>query len=336
MSWESIKGFCRRKTQRFSETYRNAPRTHDQTVEAAGEAVFNYQRLTKTTISKMQGVQRNMGELIELLSTVRDDFASMHREDTDMCAQKFNLLVQDMKVKMETLLQSFVSVTAPLARFIEDTDLVKPHIEDRKAKMLEYDFFRNKVAALRASPPSDPSRIPRNEGRVEEWRQAYEESNNKVREMLSGLQATGEQLLTKSAGALTYEVLRYYDGVGQCCRVLVGGSDLLNRARSAVGTATATATAAVANVANNAVNTAMANAAPIVAGATVAVGVAGAVASGGAGSFNAIPTANVLDSTFPSAAQSTPNFLQNTAGPFSNSPKPGKKRNNNDDPFRVG
>lgn len=81
--------------------------------------------------------------------------------------------------------------------------------------MLEFDFFRYKVAGLRADPPSDPQRIPRNESRVMEFQGKYDALNAKLKQALTGLMSTGERLCSLAHQMMAVELNRFADESGR-------------------------------------------------------------------------------------------------------------------------
>jgi hypothetical protein len=98
-----------------------------------------------------------------------------------------------------------------LDRFVRDVETLDAMLEERESRLLEYDFFRHKVAGLRASPPSDTARIPRNEGRVMEFKQQYDDATNRLRQLLQERVAAGQRLCYEAHAKMVGELQRVSD-----------------------------------------------------------------------------------------------------------------------------
>jgi hypothetical protein len=155
------------------------------------------------------------------------------------------LASQDYKAKFVSLESSISQCLEELRRFHCEATQIEHAIDDRKTKMLEYDFFKHKVIGLRAAPPADTTRIPRNEARELEWQQAYEESNAQAKKLLLHLTKNGSDLIAKGVGILSVDVSRFFGDVSKTQRVLFLGSRLADEACSAMTSAQQAAVVAV-------------------------------------------------------------------------------------------
>lgn len=247
MSWETVKAFCRRQNQSFSERYRNVSKTEDLETEGAIQRVLQLATISFNTAERMQKIAVHLDAVTGLLDAMQADFSNfgVAANGTIECAgallvtsKKLELTVQDMQLRCAALTKSFGDAAGPLRKFSGEANQLHVMTEDRKEKMLEYDFFRNKVAALRASPPSDAARIPRNEARLADWQRAYDEANQRVRRTAHMLTENGSRALLVASGALTADLGRYYDDVARSARITLLSQSLGDRATAAMASAT--------------------------------------------------------------------------------------------------
>jgi hypothetical protein len=212
MEWDRIKGFFRRQTQLVNQNYRH---TAEPTVDS------DYENLV-TIVDGLKGLAARSSERTKRLAVAVDtSIYLVHEASLDPPPEQF--VWDDMK-KLNTKLAAAAQALTPhsgyakkvlmdhaiqLDRFVSDVIALDQLKEERRASLLEFDFFRNKTAQLRANPPSDPQRIPRNEGRVMEFQQKYESINSKLKQALTGLMSTGERLCAHAHQLMANELNRF-------------------------------------------------------------------------------------------------------------------------------
>lgn len=218
------------------ESFQGASKTEDPEFDAlklkAEAVVASAARMR----ARLACVQHNLQNTIEQYQGLSEDITQSSHSATELqdVGKKIELASQDFKTKFVPLEQAFNECLLLFTRFLTDAGQVDDLVDDRKTKMLEYDFFRNKLDGLRASPPQDTSRIPRNEGRMMEWQRAYEDSNAQVKKLFQSLILNGEGLIVKGTNVITGDVARYYGEVSKTSRLLFLGSSLSTEAHVAM------------------------------------------------------------------------------------------------------
>jgi hypothetical protein len=237
MSWESVKGFCRRQTQSFKEHFQHVRRTEspefDSLVTRAKEVVT----LVKHSSSRLDGLIGSLENVVKVYAQSHVDFSNAAVADLPTVGKKMELASFDIGKQHAILSESARAVLERSAKFCSDAAPTESLLNDRRSKMLELDFFRNKVEHLKAAGTSDPSRIPRNEARVEEWQKAFDESTARAARYFEQLISSGEQILFDCSGVMMVETARFFSEVSKTMRVLFQGARLTDEAASALKTA---------------------------------------------------------------------------------------------------
>lgn len=238
MSWEVVKGFCRRRTQQIRENLQHASKTEDGEFDALHAKATAMVASTQRMSSRLVAVLNDLKDIIDNYSKLKDDLLSdsLLSADLQSTGKKVELASNDFNIKYAPLEQVFQESLRQFQKYHNEASTVEALVDDRKTKMLEYDFFRNKLASLRAAPPADTSRIPRNEGRLMDWQQAYEESNMKAKKFFLHLIETGEQMIASGTNVLTNDVSRFFGEVSKTQRVLFLGSRLADEATNMMST----------------------------------------------------------------------------------------------------
>lgn len=242
MNWEKVKGFCRRQTQKFSEQYRNADRTRDEIAEESVVQVQTYRSTAQSIMQKLERISFNTADTILCLEGIKEDLKHLTGESFATSASRLEMVALAMRKHQETAQANIATSCAKLKTYIDECSSIENIAADRKAKKLEYDFFRNKVASLRANPPGDPARIPRNEIRVQEWQKLYEEANDRLKLLSHNLTVGGGKTLSEGVASATVELNKYYSETSLAWRSIYGASG----AASAVLTAGQGAASAIA------------------------------------------------------------------------------------------
>lgn len=246
--WEGVKGFFRRQTQMISERYRDAPKTTDAVVDQNTATVFEFQKRIKSLEAHMNGFVQGLALALSSLDGVKEDLAvlgSAQVEGLDIAAKNVEMAVKDMRSKLDAVNEAFAVDHQGRGQYEKDCAKLRAQLEDRKAKMLEYDFFQNKLAGLRAKPPSDATRIPRNEARLDEWGKAYDESNERAKALAQQLIAAGARLSINTATTVTQEAGKFFDNAGRTCRAAFLGQGLPQAAAMAMAAAQAQVSQAI-------------------------------------------------------------------------------------------
>jgi hypothetical protein len=234
MSWEIVKGFCRRQTQTFKETFRHASKTEDtecdQLVQEAQKITGQVQRMG----SRLKNFCAEISNIVQQFEATRDDLAGSTSEDISSNCKRIDLAAIDLRQKQHDLERGIEEQLAQMTKFCSESSQLSSLIEDRKTKMLEFDFFRNKVAELRANPPSDSSRIPRNEGRVNEWKAAYEESTSRLKRFCNVTIEGGQRLLIFGTQALMTESGKFFLEASKTTRAILLGTKMSEHASKAL------------------------------------------------------------------------------------------------------
>jgi len=251
-TWEVVKGFCRRRTQQFrEEVSKDAAPTVDPDVEGKCRS-YTHLRTTAATIGTklrelnmhVAGANRCILEISQALKTPIDGAD----DELDIISKKLEVYSLDVAEKERALSAALVDSAAELSRFVEEANQYEALQELRKDNMLEYDFFRDKVAKLRESPPSDGTRIPRNEMRLEDWKVKYQDATNRLMNFMNNSAQGGKNGLRGGMLGLTGQYGRYCEDVGRSARAVLGGG---GNPGSMVQSAARTVAAAAPQVAQN-------------------------------------------------------------------------------------
>lgn len=235
-TWEVVKGFCRRRTQQFrEEVSKAAAPTVDPDVEAKCQAYLHLRSTTGTISSKLRelnmhvaGANRCINEIQLALkppvATGVQSFVPLQDEELDIIAKKLEVFVLDAAERERALSATLLESAAELARFVEEAQQYEALQEVRRDNMLEYDFFRDKVEDLRKSPPSDGTRLPRNETRLEDWKMRYQDATNRLMNFMNNSSQAGHNALRGGLMGVTGQYGRYCEDLGRSARaVLTGG-----------------------------------------------------------------------------------------------------------------
>ena len=229
MSWETVKGFCRRQTQNFKENFQHASKTEDAEFDSIYQRFQSTFSQAKRVSSRVVGVHHDLVDVIGHYDKLKDDLNmgdvnSVQSSEMQTAAKRVELATLDFRQKFGALDQTLQDTIAQLSKYQQEATQVTNVIDDRKMKMLEFDFFRNKLSDLRANPPADTTRIPRNEQRLNEWSTAYQEANARCKQMLINLHENGEKLVLLAASVLTVDAGRFFLELGKTANVLFLGT----------------------------------------------------------------------------------------------------------------
>jgi hypothetical protein len=262
MSWESVKGFCRRQTQSFKESFRHANKTEDPECDQMIENTQKISAQVQRMGIRLKNFSQEVMNIVLQFESTRDDLSDCADAEVSSNCKKIDLAANDLRQKYLNLDKRFQEQITQISKFVADSAQFAALVEDRKSKMLEFDFFRNKVADLRADPPADSSRIPRNEGRVSEWKAAYEESTSRLKRFCSVTIENGTRLLVFGTQGLMNESGQFFFEASKTTRAVFIGASLSDQASKALEVARSTATAAVTASANQAASIAQQATAP--------------------------------------------------------------------------
>jgi len=187
---ESIKGFFRRQSQKVGQTVGGQERTEDVTLK---EQQQNFEAMKK--------INDNLGIAISVfvknLSAVASSLMDVRRAVSDVPA--FAEDIQLLDVAHYEIVAKIVNIDkalkerseVPFSKVREAYNGIAVALADRDAKKLEYDFFRNKVRELKANPPKEADRLPRNEAILAKWQTDFEAADQQAKELLSMTLARG-------------------------------------------------------------------------------------------------------------------------------------------------
>eukprot|EP00758_Cryptobia_borreli_P014927 Tbor_TRINITY_DN5973_c0_g2::TRINITY_DN5973_c0_g2_i1::g.18980::m.18980 len=183
--WESVKGFCRRRTQKIKHsTGISGFVTKDEEFD---QKVSNFEKLhvtSKAIIKKLAALEVHivgaMDVMVELGQLFRTAGTVSGSDNVLQQGKKIDAFAKYATPKISPLHSLFGQAIVELEKYSTTGDQLPPLLDDRKDKQLELDFFINKTNELKAHPPSDHTRIPRNESRIAEWKQKYDDSTAKI------------------------------------------------------------------------------------------------------------------------------------------------------------
>eukprot|EP00759_Apiculatamorpha_spiralis_P034052 PhF_6_TR35121/c0_g1_i1/m.51198 len=186
---ESIKGFCRRQSQKVGQTYGSTDKTHDSTHTDLLTKYENSKLVNDKLLAAITTFLKNVTATTESLKDVRSALAQAQAVDKDQFVdeiRQLDIAYQEITTKLQGLEKGLrADAEAPIVKLKDQYVSIKASLDDREAKLLEFDFFRNKVSDLERNPPKDPERIPRNKAILEKWKKDYEEANNKSKATLT-------------------------------------------------------------------------------------------------------------------------------------------------------
>jgi hypothetical protein len=229
---------------------------------------------------------------IALLEGIKEDMRAMEVEEITTTASRIEMVSLAMRKQHESLSSSLTEASAKLRKYCEECSGIDNVCEDRKAKMLEFDFFRNKVADLKRSPPADPARIPRNEAREQDWQRQYDEANDRLKNLAHKLTLQGIRSVNEGTVQATTGLTKYYGESSQTWRATFGNAGVPAAIYTGAQAAAAMATAQLPKV-QQAASSAAVNAARQGGGAPAA-GQAAAVAAANTATAAAVGTAGAV------------------------------------------
>jgi hypothetical protein len=186
---ESVKGFCRRQSQKVGQNYGKSEKTRDADVDGL---VGKYE--TMKTVNEKLAVAfsiflKNVAATTESLKEVRAALTIAQATEKDAFVdegRQLDIAYAEINAKVASMEKALQAESiAGLMKVREEYSSIKAGLEDREAKLLEFDFFRNKVAELKKAPPKDPERLPRNEAILAKWQGDYDVANTKCKQMLA-------------------------------------------------------------------------------------------------------------------------------------------------------
>lgn len=255
MDWEKIKGFARRQTQAAKEKVNNAPHTIDPAFNVQVEAFVNLRIGAKSTEQKLQLLQDHLNAANQIVSELGQNLSQGHNnEEILVYARKLDIFKNESATRINNLSATFNSCIAELDKFRNEANQLEMLLEDRRDKVLEYDFFKNKLEGLRANPPQDTGRIPRNEARMNEWKAKYDDITNRTLSFMNNSRVGAETALLHSAVAVCNEYGKYLEELARGARAVLisdGISGVAYAARQVVNTAYNAASTAVASAQQN-------------------------------------------------------------------------------------
>lgn len=260
MNWEKVKGFCRRQTQKVNESYRQAYSTKDDESDAGHRRIQTYRRVAQSVAARMDQFNNTMATAIALMESMKEELKLVDVEDVNTTASKLELACLAMRKNQDSLQASLTDASVKLRKYCDECVGIDNMAEDRKAKKLEYDFFKNKLDKLRQHPPSDPARIPRNEARLNEWQAAYDEANDRLKNLAHNLTLQGIRTLSESASSGSVAITKYTSENSNSLRALFGNAGIAATVMSTAQSAAAAAQQQLPRVASAAANTIKASA----------------------------------------------------------------------------
>lgn len=213
-SWDNIKGVFRRTTQYINSQVRNVNEpTVDAEYDNLCQIVDNLALLAMRTSDRIKRLASCVDLSVNLVHEASLDPPSAALVWDDMRHLNFKLADASTKLQPHASYAKkvFIDHSVLLDRFVADVRSLAMLKEERKKLLLEYDFFRHKTAALRAAPPADAERIPRNEGRVMEFKQQYDAINGRLKQAMVGLMSTGERNCAQAHMHIATEMHRLAD-----------------------------------------------------------------------------------------------------------------------------
>ena len=226
MNWEAVKGFCRRQSQSLGEKYRGVRSTRDDAVEQQLTTVTSYRTFAKSLSDRLSRIAHNVEDTVACLEAIKEEARMVVSGDGSEMAdisKRVEMLCLDLRVKCAQLNDATKQQTEYLRQYVGECSKMDVLQADRKQKLLEYDFFVNKVSDLRRNPPSDPSRIPRNECRVAEWTQLYEDANERCKLLTVTLLQNGSRLARGALSMAVVELPRVWEESARSTRVMFPG-----------------------------------------------------------------------------------------------------------------
>eukprot|EP00760_Papus_ankaliazontas_P038921 PhM_4_TR9416/c1_g1_i1/m.12581 len=255
---ESIKGFCRRQSQKVGQTYGNADKTRDTDVDNMVTQFHAIKNTNEKIVKAVNGVLKAFATLTDALTEMRGAVATVQTAEPSAFVEElrqFDIAHAEITTKLNNIEQKLRSEgEAPLLKIRDDYPSMKLALEDRHSKKLEFDFFRNKVAELEKSPPKDPERLPRNQAILQKWKADYEAANVSTKAQLKTL-LDNARVATRGCVSSYFNAYTSFLNEGAATTRIVlrdaGGSyatTVQNAVSDAAGHAKAKASAAAASI----------------------------------------------------------------------------------------
>ena len=222
MDWEKVKGFARRQTQAVKEKMNDAPHTVDPAFNEMVEGFVNLRLGAKGVEQKLQMLESHLSAANQIICDLGQSLSQGHQnEEVLVYARKLDIFKNESANRMASLSATFKSCIGELAKFGNEANQLEMLLDDRRDKVLEYDFFRNKLESLRASPPSDTGRIPRNEHRMNEWKAKYDDITNRTVSFMGNSRIGAESAILHSAVAVCNEYGKYLEEIARGARAVL-------------------------------------------------------------------------------------------------------------------
>lgn len=198
---DAFKGVFRRATQAAKEKIGSADATEDSQLAEIAKKIRLFEKTGVHLSDKITRISRNMEELMTQLKEFGDSFKQITEPGSEMSSLADELMnvANESQAKVAELQKGLRDSFDNIGAFLREVPKLKEVEEDRKKKQLEFDFFKTKVAELKKSPPKDYTRIPRNEGILENWRVELWKSTENCKAVASGLYIGGMRCLDVSA-----------------------------------------------------------------------------------------------------------------------------------------
>jgi len=219
---ESVRGFFRRQTQKVGQTYGHNEKTVDP---ALVEMVCRYECMRKANeflTKAVDGFCKNIAATTESLNEVRAAMVLVQSVEKDVFvneARQLEVAYDELLGQQEAIIKSLRgSSVEPLLRVKEKDQEVKATLDELEAKALEFDFFRNKVKELKATPQKDPTRLPRNEQELENWDRYYHAQSTKTKEDVTSVLDEGRKAQYQTISSFFVAYTAYLSGAVSVCR----------------------------------------------------------------------------------------------------------------------
>lgn len=194
---DAVKGVFRRANQSIKEKSGKVENSTDKEVLNAMNRVRSMATAGNGMMDKVAKLSRAMEDVGALTIGIAEDYKNQVVEgltapEMVQLMVEMNACGQEIVGKAQELQRSMKeNAYDNIGAFAKEVPNLKNLEEDMTKKQLEYDFFKNKVNELCRNPPKDSTRIPRNEGIRENWRQQHWHAQEHLKQVISNLHSNG-------------------------------------------------------------------------------------------------------------------------------------------------
>ncbi|KAI9020527.1 hypothetical protein DFJ74DRAFT_673532 [Hyaloraphidium curvatum] len=181
MSWSGFKKAINRGTTSIMQNFNMVEKTVDKEFEDEEKRFRNFESKVNRLAGEVKGTLDSTRAITLSQKSAAEAVEAFYDAQQELChaAMEYRKRAEEVDEQLRSEFDESYRLTVlePMQHLAAALPEVKLAMDKRAKKLLDYDAQRAKVRKLVEKPDSDASKLPRNEGKLHEYRQAYESLN---------------------------------------------------------------------------------------------------------------------------------------------------------------